>query len=577
LSVQDPAPASRRSRTPAGWLALSPMIGVGMALALLAISIGLAVHNEGLNRQDRIRQFTVQADILAASVAAPLAFDDDKAAREYVNAMRVNPDIRAVGAYDAAGRLAAGYAGTGQPPPTLDHLSKPAFHGSELVITEPVMQQGARLGAVYLEVSTEPWARRLPRYLGIAVVMGMASLLVAVLGASYASMSRAHNQLRRETEGRRKAEEALRQSQKMEAMGQLTGGVAHDFNNMLMAASSGLELMDRTNDPVRREKLRQGIRQALDRGARLTQQLLAFARRSPLNPEVVDLSVRLAGMDDLLDRSLRGDISVETHADQPLWPVEVDPSQFEVAVLNIAINARDAMPQGGRIIISLTNRPAGPDEPRDLVEFSMRDTGEGVPQDLLPRLFEPFFTTKGVGQGTGLGLSQVYGFAQASSGEARVASTPGQGTTITLLLPRCAKPLTAQVTEAVPTAADIQGEPRILVVEDDAAVAEMALEMIRSLGYRPTHAANADRALETLAADAAFAAVFSDMVMPGALGGLELAQEIRKRHPDLPVILTTGYSAAAAQATASGLTLLTKPYGLDALARELGEAVRGGG
>jgi signal transduction histidine kinase len=257
----------------------------------------------------------------------------------------------------------------------------------------------------------------------------------------------------------------------MEAMGQLTGGVAHDFNNLLMVASSGLDLLERTTDPTRRERLRTGIRQAIDRGASLTQQLLAFSRRAPLKPEVVDIERRLTGMHTLLDRSLQENVTVEMKLAPDLWRVEVDASQLEVAVLNIAINARDAMPDGGTITIEGRNEPSGrPDGAGDMVRLSIRDTGVGVAPEVLDRLFEPFFTTKPVGKGTGLGLSQVYGFARSSGGEAGIDSILGEGTTVWMRIPRSTKMLAQECAPAVLRKRDAD-QRRILLVEDDDSVA----------------------------------------------------------------------------------------------------------
>jgi signal transduction histidine kinase/ActR/RegA family two-component response regulator len=554
-------------------LAVTPVIAVGIAVALLGASLTLALHNEHLGKVEKARQMSVQAEILAGSVAAPLAFEDSTATSEYINALRANPDIEAAGAYDLKGELAAGYARTGGPPPRVNRVGPPVFKGGDLVVTADVAQGGTKLGSVYLRTATESWGRRAQRYLGIALLVIMASLLVAVLGASYASVSEAHRKLQQEIEGRRKAEEALRQSQKMEAMGQLTGGVAHDFNNLLMVASSGLDLMDRTSDPVRQQRLKQGIRQAIERGASLTQQLLAFARRSPLNPEVVDLTARVRGMHDLLDRSLREDIFVDVRSAPDLWTVEVDPSQLEVAVLNIALNARDAMPGGGVITIKVENERAGAAHDIDMVRLSISDTGAGVPPDMISRVFEPFFTTKGVGQGTGLGLSQVYGFARASGGDVQFQSEVGKGSTISLFIPRSTKTLPVQPEpgRAAETGAHHRG--RILLVEDDDNVADLVAEMLTELGYDAVRAAAAAAALDTLGLDDKFDLVLSDMVMPGDMNGLELAREISRDRPHLPIVLTTGYSAAAAMAGAAGIRLLLKPYRIEALAAELQAAL----
>ena len=436
-------------------------------------------------------------------------------------------------------------------------------------MTSPVTEGETVLGSVYLRTVLESPGRRAMRYAGFALLIVMAALLVAVLGAASAREAEAYRRLSRETREREKAEDALRQSQKMEAMGQLTGGVAHDFNNLLMVASSGLDLLERTTDPTRRERLRTGIRQAIDRGASLTQQLLAFSRRAPLKPEVVDIEKRLTGMHTLLDRSLREDVAVEMRLPRDLWRVEVDASQMEVAVLNIAINARDAMPDGGVITIEGRNEPSGkPGGLGDMVRLSIRDTGVGVPPEVLSRLFEPFFTTKPVGKGTGLGLSQVYGFARSSGGEAGIESVLGEGTTIWMRIPRSTKSL-AQ--EAAPVALPGPGstERRILLVEDDDSVAQLVEEMLRELGYDVARVGDALSALETLRQDIAFDLVFSDMVMPGDVGGLDLARDITRLRPDLPVVLTTGYSAAAAAATNEGRRVLIKPYRIELLATEL--------
>ena len=554
-------------------LAATPFVAVGLALALLAASVSLGLHNEGVSRDDKVQQTRVQAEILASSVAAALAFDDSMAAREYVNALRANRDIEAAGAYDVKGALVAGYARGDDPLPALNRVAPPVFHGADLIVTAPVAQGSTKLGSVYLKTATEAWPQRALRYIGIALVVVMACLLVAVLGASFASVSEAHRKLQLEIKSRQEAEEALRQAQKMEAMGQLTGGVAHDFNNLLMVASSGLDLIERTNDPVRQARLKQGIRQAIDRGASLTQQLLAFARRSPMNPEVVDLGDRVRGMQDLLERSLREDVVVVLEIAPNLWPVEIDPSQFEVALLNIALNARDAMPSGGLITIKAENEPATASRPGDRVRLSVADTGGGAPPEVIAKVFEPFFTTKGVGQGTGLGLSQVYGFARSSGGEAQMESEVGKGTTVSLLIPRSLKAAAVSTAHVPAAAAEIERRRRILLVEDDDNVAELVSEMLSELGYDTLRADTARAALETLRADRKFDLVFSDMVMPGETNGLELAREISRRRPDLPVVLTTGYSAAAASAAAEGIRLLVKPYRIDALAAELQAAL----
>jgi signal transduction histidine kinase/CheY-like chemotaxis protein len=552
------------------FLARTPLVAFGIALALLVAALAAAVHSESETRASHVYAQTVQARILAASVAGALAFDDAEAASDYLDALSANPEIEAAGVYGLDGRLLASFSRNGRRPPERGAVSAPHRAGGDLIVTEAVVQNGINLGVVLLRASVEPWERRMLRYGGIATIIVMACLMVAVLGASYAQLSEANRRLQQEGESRRLAEESLRQSQKMEAMGQLTGGVAHDFNNLLMVASSGLELMDRTQDPVRRDRLRQGIRQAIDRGTKLTQQLLTFARRSPLKPEVIDLGDRIRGLHDLIERSLREDIAVEYSLPSGLWPVEVDGAQLDVAILNIAANARDAMAMGGGLVISARNVPAnGAGEP-DRVRLTLRDSGSGMPPDLIEKVFEPFFTTKPVGQGTGLGLSQVYGFVHGSGGAIAIESTIGEGTTLSLILPRTER---APV-EPIDIAAHLpeMARARILIAEDDDAVAEFVTGMARELHCDPHRVASAVDALALLDQGEQFDIVLSDMLMPGAMGGLDLAHRVSERWPELPIVLMTGYSAAAAAAGEEGFQLLLKPYTLEQLGHALATA-----
>ncbi|WP_442678268.1 ATP-binding protein [Sphingomonas sp. ASY06-1R] len=554
-------------------VAETPAIGISLALALLLASLFLAFHNENQARAEKVREVEVQARVLAGSLAGPLAFDDDTATREYIDALKASPDFDAVGAYAANGRLVAGFSRAGEPLPQVNHVRRPTLRGDELIVTASVEQGGTKLGSVYLGAATENWSRRATRYLGIAIIIVMACLLVAVLGASYASVSAANRRLQAEIAGRRDVEEALRQSQKMEAMGQLTGGVAHDFNNLLMVASSGIELLERTTDPVRRDRLKDGIRQAIDRGAKLTQQLLTFARRSPLTPEVIDVGTRLRGLEDLLERSLREDITIAFDLPSGLWPIEVDASQLDVAVLNIAINARDAMPDGGVIAISAANIPASGEAERDMVRVCIRDSGTGIAPDMVKKVFEPFFTTKGVGSGTGLGLSQVYGFVQASGGSVRIDSELGVGTSVSLLFPRSTLAVPISAGKAA-TVEDSGHDTTVLVAEDDDHVAELVCEMLGELGYNSRRVTNATDALRLVKEDGPIDLVLSDMIMPGKMNGLELARQVSRHKPDLPVVLMTGFSEAAASAAAEGFPLLAKPYTMEALGETLGQARR---
>lgn len=558
------------------------------AVAMVMAGVALSAYGDALYRAQKAHDVEVQASILAGSVSAALAFDDDASAQEYINALRVNPEVEAAGVYDERGRLVASLVRRGALPPWV-RPSPPAFDGAAVTVATPVTQKGTRLGTVYLRAVTEPLARRLTRYAGLMVLIVMAALVMTVLGVAQAALSRAHRELQTragdlaeanrllqvQIEEREKAEEALYQSQKMEAIGRITGGVAHDFNNLLMVASSGLDLMERAKDPARREALRDGIRQALDRGAGLTRQLLAFSRRTPLKTEVVDLADHIEQMRVLLDRSLREDITVNRHVAEGLWPVEIDSAQFELALLNIAVNARDAMPGGGLIAIDAENCTMNEvgGLVGDFVRLSITDNGEGIPAHVLPHVFEPFFTTKDVGKGTGLGLSQVYGFARSSGGDVRIDSGPGRGARISLFIPRSAKAPPAAAPAGPRPSARHGAGGRLLLVEDDDAVAAMVGQMLTELGYRPVRAPTAAAALAVLEATPQFDLVFSDMVMPGGMDGIELAREIAQLRPDLPILLTTGFSEAAAAATASGLRLLPKPYSIESLAEALDDTL----
>jgi len=576
-----------------GW---EPIRVAAIASAILLVAAGLSLtgYSAQIERSERAEQAQAQARILAASVSGELAFDDVRGARDYLNALLANPAVEGAAVYDSSGRLFAQGARPGQTVPARGLSRRNLFEGSHLIIVTPVTQAGVAMGSVYLRTAIEPAGRRLARYAGVALLAAFAALVIFVLAAAHGALSRANHALEdraedlaaanlaltREMEERAKAEEALRQGQKMEALGKLTGGVAHDFNNLLMVASGGLELLDRTENPERRRKLKDGIREAVDRGARLTRQLLAFSRRSPLHAEVVDLGTRLDGIRVLLDRSLREDISVRIVRPTGLWPVEIDPGEFDVALLNIAVNARDAMPKGGEIKISARNMPAvdKDDLVGDFVELSITDQGEGMAPDVAAQVFEPFFTTKAVGQGTGLGLSQVYGFVRASGGQASVESRLGEGTTLTLLFPRAARAAPRAPATAPRAAAPLpEGKDRrILLVDDDDSVASAVEAMLEELGYQVVRAADAGEALTTLDQDQGFDIVLSDMVMPGEMGGIDLAREIARRHQGLPVVLSTGYSDAAAIAVRERVRLLTKPYRLDSLAAELDAAVAEG-
>ncbi|WP_050783518.1 hybrid sensor histidine kinase/response regulator [Methylobacterium nodulans] len=379
------------------------------------------------------------------------------------------------------------------------------------------------------------------------------------------------------------AEEALRQSQKLEAVGQLTGGVAHDFNNLLTIIRSSVDFLRRPDLPEeRRRRYLDAVSDTVDRAAKLTGQLLAFARRQALKPEVIDVSARLQAVAEMLDAVTGARIRVVTQVpDRPCF-VRTDLSQFETALVNMAVNARDAMNGEGTLTLRLACGCALPairghaGAPGPFAAVSLTDTGAGIPPDLIGRIFEPFFTTKEVGRGTGLGLSQVFGFAKQSGGDIDVHSTVGQGTIFTLYLPEVETDQRPGDQTADDPGLSPSGEGRrVLVVEDNVEVGRFACQILQDLGFTPEWASNAEEALVRLGVDGGgFDAVFSDVVMPG-MGGIALAQELRRRLAGMPVVLASGYSHVLAQDWAHGFELLHKPYSGEELGRVLHRAMSG--
>ncbi|WP_460452168.1 hybrid sensor histidine kinase/response regulator [Alsobacter sp. SYSU BS001988] len=360
--------------------------------------------------------------------------------------------------------------------------------------------------------------------------------------------------------------------QKMAAIAQLASGIAHDFNNLLTVVMGNLDLLKRAREE-RRPRLIDGALHAVEQARKLTGKLLAFSRSQPMFPDAIDLNALIAGMDDILSQSLRGDIRLEFDLADQLWPVEVDVSQIQVALINLAVNARDAMPHGGAFRIKTENLVMGHGRLSHAVAVSVSDDGVGIDADFLPRVFEPFFTTKEVGRGVGLGLSQVYGFAQQSGGSVDIRSEVGRGTTVTLYLPKAKTAENPAAGEAA-RSGEIDGRGlKILLVEDNLHVAEVAAALLTERGHAVEAAVNAEEALQFLARAPDFDLVFSDLVMPGELDGLALARQVRSTWPSMPVLLATGYSDAATRAKAEGFALITKPYRPDALASAIQQVV----
>jgi len=371
----------------------------------------------------------------------------------------------------------------------------------------------------------------------------------------------------------RAAEEGLRQAQKMEALGQLTSGVAHDFNNLLAVFATALQLLERTGQPASPRML-EAMRRAVTRGTGLTRQLLAFSRRSPVNAESIDVVAQLAGMRAMLDATLGGRVAIDTRLGSGIWSVEADPGEMELALINLCVNARDAMPGGGFITIAAENVRIDGDGAGEFVKISVSDTGVGMPPEVQARVFEPFFTTKEIHKGSGLGLPQVYGFAQQCLGRVTIKSAVGIGTTVTLLLPRSRK---ASVAPEAGGNADRPADggarddrrKHVLLVEDDHEVAALTRELLTSLGFSVSHVAGPDPALRIVVQPHDIDVVVTDLMMSGLLNGLQLAREIRRRQPGLPILITTGSASTPAGMEKDEFPVLLKPYSDDSLARAL--------
>ena len=385
---------------------------------------------------------------------------------------------------------------------------------------------------------------------------------------------------------RRDAEEALRQSQKMEALGQLTGGIAHDFNNLLTITFGYVELLKRHISAEEQPRLRRAvdaIHEASTRGATLTQQLLSFARKQRLEGRAVNLNSLVEQTSDLARRTLGANIGIEMRLKTGLWTSRLDPVQAEMALLNILINARDAMPGGGTVTIETENAQIEPGQmgsfgemvPGRYAVLSITDTGEGMPPEILRRVMEPFFTTKEQGKGTGLGLSMVYGFMRQSNGAVHLYSEPGHGTTVKLYFPATAQLVDTQRTPSA-TRVNAVGAETILVVEDRPELAELAAMTLEGCGYTVRTAGHAQEALDIVAEGGKIDLLFSDLIMPGQMNGVVLAREVRKRRPGIKVLLTTGYAERGVELASTGgpeFGVLNKPYGQTELIRRVREVL----
>ncbi|MBP2513322.1 response regulator [Sphingomonas sp. PvP018] len=409
-----------------------------------------------------------------------------------------------------------------------------------------------------------------------AELRDLADTLEAKVEARTRELAAANDRLTAEIAERERAEARLVQAQKMEAIGQLTGGIAHDFNNLLTAVIGSLDLLLRRTDDEKIRRLASMALQAGERGATLTAQLLSFSRRQHLSPVPVEPNQVVASMADLLARSIGAAVTVELDLADDVWRAMVDPTQLEVVLLNLAINARDAMPSGGVVRIATRNLAAVPDaltaelNPGAYVAIEVADTGAGMTPAVLARAFEPFFTTKGQGKGTGLGLAQVYGFARQSGGTVRIVSAENEGTVITLYLPRTTEVADPVAIERLTQATG--SRQRILVVDDDNDVRGVAAQMIEEIGYQVVAAASGTEAL-TEFGRASFDLVLTDVVMPG-MSGVDLARRIRAVAPAMPLLFASGYADVATFGDElAAETVLKKPYRIGEVAARIGDAL----
>ncbi len=455
--------------------------------------------------------------------------------------------------------------------------------------SDSLMDGSARLGAfqkvgsyplyVYASVPRDDVEAEWRGEMGLlAAFVGPVSLLLAWVAWVARQRTReqllALQRLEQETAQRLRAEETLRQAQKLEAMGRLTGGVAHDFNNLLAVVSNNVFLLGlKTLGEEPKAKALARIERAVASGTALTRQLLSFTRRQALRPEVLTLQERLPALADMLHTALGSNIQCVVDVATDTAPVEVDLAEMELALLNLAVNAKDASPSGGRVTITARNAVPGekPDAPAQAVVIEFADNGKGIDPDLMERVFEPFFTTKPMGEGTGLGLSQVHGFCTRANGVAHLTSEPGKGTTVSMYLP-------AAPTDAVPVTPPADTAPAslkctVLLVDDNVSLADSIGPMLESVGCQVRVATSVREALEVLTNGPIFDVVLSDIVMPGALDGIHFAESLRRAYPDLPVVLMTGYSAKLARARELGFTVLPKPCTPRALVETLSRAV----
>jgi signal transduction histidine kinase len=552
-----------------------PLLWIGASI-LVAVSIALAVREEGVHRRDVVQLAKSQTDVLAGSVSAALAFRDTGAMRQYLSALMRDPQVAAAGVYGPGGApeviLASPHA---LPPPGALRASSVGWVQQRVQVARPVVERGQPLGYVYLQTTPDSFPEFVARHIGLIILTLLALLLLSFSTNAAGRLGAANARLSEEMQARAAAEEALRQSQKLEALGQLTGGIAHDFNNLLQAIHGAFELiLGRAADEKTVRRWAANGLEAADRGASLTRQLLAFSRQQKLETKPVAVAAVLKRMADLLARTLGPKVELVFDLAEGHGVVTSDSTQLELAVMNLAVNARDAMPSGGRLTIRTRDVEVRDDAvlaPGRYLELQVSDSGEGMPLHVMRRAFDPFFTTKAVGKGTGLGLAQVYGLARQAGGDARIASAPSGGTTVTLLLREAAPQApVANLARRSPQVGSVQ-TGTVLLVDDDPAVRDVVRGGLELRGFKVLDVASGEAALEAAqgAGERPQAAVI-DYAMPG-MDGAQTAEELRRVIPRLPIILASGHADTVAieRALGGSATILRKPFDMQTLTDEL--------
>ena len=575
---------SIRTEFASGVRSLSGLVGLCVAI-LLSAALGIIFQSEAIFHKQESRDAQVQARILAASTSASVDFDDRAATKSAVQALSSNPDIRSAIIYDKNGKVFMGYdrASGGSSIILRSIVKEPGVvYGSA-----PLQADGHIIGRATVGMSIEPMARRVTRYLLVGLFLVLSIAFVIVFGASQAALRKANNALEAKAnelvsansalhvqmDERQRTEVQLQQAQKMQALGQLTGGIAHDFNNLLQVVLGAMDIIHRsTNDEMIQKWSARGL-EAGSRATKLTSQLLAFSRIQKLQLKPVKVSPVLFNAQELLTSTLGPNHHVALELHDTDICVMADPTQLELAVMNLAINARDAMPDGGTVTIS-THLATDQDGPRSdgrrYLCISVADAGTGMSQQVLDHAFEPFYTTKGVGKGTGLGLSMVYGMAEQSGGKATITSAEGKGTTVEIWLPE--EQAVVAIEQNCKTDLVLPKGLKALVVDDDADVLQVNRAMMEELGFSVVEASSGEEALDVVH-ESKPDLVLMDYAMPG-LNGVETVERLMKNGGCPPTLFVTGFSNSdAIRKVMPDAHVLMKPFDSKQLKQCLGQTL----